>query len=175
MELTEKKFEMSEDELPPFEFSGFALEYDKNGVLFQHQFHYQIRLETVHMSDDTAYLSFRFACKKLAWIENKRPDYLFEISQLAQVTEESFKKCPLDWIKRINRTIKYARGNEVGEKTLSLIGDRFELWVSRMSHLQIIVSTPHSSVTLFSHVIKTIMLFRFHSSPIKRDTSRDPP
>lgn len=63
---------MVEVEFPPLEFSEFVLDFDKNRVLSQHQFHYMKQLETIHMSDESAYLMFRYAHMKLPWLSNTR-------------------------------------------------------------------------------------------------------
>ena len=48
---------------------------------------------------------------KLAWLSNSRPDLLFEISQLAQITLERFKDCARAHWKRLNTSIRYAHVN----------------------------------------------------------------
>lgn len=66
---------------------------------------------------------------KLAWLSNTLPDCLFEISQLAQVTEAHFEDKHRDHIKRLNRVVKHAVDNRVSlripklrEEPLKIIG-----------------------------------------------------
>lgn len=110
---TKAKFEMADNEDIPCEFGGFALDYNKENILIQHQSHYLNKLNEIEKVDESSYSKFRSTRMKLGWLANTRPDCLFEISQLSQVTEEMFKKNPHDCVKRLNRTIRYARNNEV--------------------------------------------------------------
>lgn len=57
---------------------------------------------------------------KLVWIANSRPDCLFEIAQLAQVTEGMFTEQPTVYIKRFNKAIKYAIDNITALKVSKL-------------------------------------------------------
>ena len=50
---------------------------------------------------------------KLAWLSNKRPDFLLEISQLAQVAGEIFKASRRDLIIRLNNAARYAIDQKV--------------------------------------------------------------
>ena len=45
---------------------------------------------------------------RLAWISNTRPDLLYEISQLAQVTQMRYDEHPNKIVRRINKAIRYA-------------------------------------------------------------------
>lgn len=45
---------------------------------------------------------------KLAWLGNTWPDFLFDISQLAQATDERFTNRKKYIIKPINRAVKFA-------------------------------------------------------------------
>ncbi len=45
---------------------------------------------------------------KLAWFPNTRPDCLFEVSQLAQVTIVMFTSDSASVIRQLNRAVKYA-------------------------------------------------------------------
>lgn len=50
---------------------------------------------------------------KLAWFSHTRPDCLFEISQLAQITEQKFVDDKRYCVKRLNKSIRYATFNKV--------------------------------------------------------------
>lgn len=45
---------------------------------------------------------------KLVWLANSRPDFLFEITTLAQVTQEHFAKNKRDCLKGLNLAMRYA-------------------------------------------------------------------
>lgn len=45
---------------------------------------------------------------KLGWLANTRPDVLFEIVTLAQVTEEYFNNNKRECLRRLNGAIRYA-------------------------------------------------------------------
>ena len=48
---------------------------------------------------------------KLAWLANLRPNLLFEISQLAQITSDTFEQHPRKNARRLNKAIQYAISN----------------------------------------------------------------
>lgn len=64
---------------------------------------------------------------RLAWLANSRPDCLFEISQLAQVTESMFAKDRSSIIRRLNKAVTYAVDNKLSLKIPKL--DRNKLRV----------------------------------------------
>lgn len=72
---------------------------------------------------DAPFPHFRSMRMKLAWLSNTRPDCLFEISQLAQVTEEKYRTEGSVVIRRINRAIRYAVQNRISLKVPSLNKD----------------------------------------------------
>lgn len=53
---------------------------------------------------------------RLAWLANTRPDCQFEISQLAQVTENRFEADRSSFIRRLNKATRYATENFVSLK-----------------------------------------------------------
>lgn len=66
---------------------------------------------------------------KLAWLANKSPECLFEISQLAQFTEEIFGSSKRKCFRRLNKAVSFAldTGNSVvfpklDKQKLSIIG-----------------------------------------------------
>lgn len=65
---------------------------------------------------------------RLAWLAKSRPDWLFEISQLAKITEETFEKERHALIRKLNKAVKYAvdnrlrlRINKLDRKSLRII------------------------------------------------------
>ena len=59
----------------------------------------------------------------LAWLANTRPDCLFEISELAQVTEDRFTREGATELRRLNKATKYAIDNRVAIKISRLDKD----------------------------------------------------
>lgn len=57
---------------------------------------------------DSNFSYFRFMRMELGWIANKRPDLLFDIYQLEQVTDERLTNHKKGIIKRIKSTVKWA-------------------------------------------------------------------
>ena len=48
---------------------------------------------------------------RATWLSNTRPDLQFEISQLAQVTENRFKEDAAAQLKRLNNVVRHAHDN----------------------------------------------------------------
>lgn len=112
----EEKNEVYEDEVwngrrweVPYKLSRFALDYDKDSVWVHNQLHYFRKVKKININDETMYSKFHSVRMKLAWLASTCPDYLLEISQLAQVTGDVFKNSPQDWIKRMNCTVWYVQ------------------------------------------------------------------
>lgn len=57
---------------------------------------------------------------KLAWLANIRPDCLFEISELAQMTEEMFNSDKKKLVRQLNRAVGYADENRISMKISKL-------------------------------------------------------
>ena len=55
--------------------------------------------------------SFRSLRMKVAWLANTRPDLLFEISQLAQITESMFEQDAKAFLKRLSGVVRHAHNN----------------------------------------------------------------
>ncbi len=53
---------------------------------------------------------------RLAWLANTRPDCLYEISQLAKVTEERFLTEKSQLVRQLNKATKYAVDNRISLK-----------------------------------------------------------
>lgn len=76
-----------------------------------HQSQYLKNMEFIPY--DSSFKQFSSMRMKLEWLANTRPDCLFEISQLAQVTEEKFDSQRASIIRRQNRAVKYAVDNRI--------------------------------------------------------------
>lgn len=101
---TAETFRLDHDEQLPCEFSRFFLNQDKDGTVWHRQPKYLKQLETLPLEAPLS--SFRRMRMKLACLANTRPDCMFEISQLAQVTYNRSKiiaphMCS-DWIRLWN-------------------------------------------------------------------------
>ena len=115
---TNEKFEMTEDGSLPAEFTGFVIDRDTDGNFYIDQIDYLRKIECIPY--DASFGHFRSMRMRLAWLSNSRPDCLFEISQLTQVTEKMFEEKPKDMIVRLNKAVKYATGNRVRLKVPKL-------------------------------------------------------
>ena len=111
---TNERFQMDEDEVIPCTFSRFHLERDEHGCITQHQNFYMQKLEVLPLG--STFTDFRSMRMRLAWLANTRPDCLFEISQLAQVTEDRFTREGATVLRRLNKATKYATDNQVAIK-----------------------------------------------------------
>lgn len=108
---------MAEDEPLPCNFTGFSLGRDKNGDVLIEQNIYLRKLEV--LQTDATFKQFRSMRMTLASLSHTRPDRLFEISQLAQVTEAMFPERGLIRMLRIDVKDGY-------NKSLSLIVPRID-------------------------------------------------
>ena len=118
---TKRKFDMAEDQGLPCTFTGFSISRTVDNTIVQQQHEYLRRLE--ELPPDASFPHFRSMRMKLAWLSNTRPDCLFEISQLAQVTEEKYSTERSVVIRRINRATRYAVQNRISLKVPSLNKD----------------------------------------------------
>jgi len=109
--VTSNSFEMAEDEFPPCTFTGFKLDVDEDGVLEVNQHEYQQKLS--RMPEDGSYRDFCSKRMQLAWLAHSRPDVLYEVSQLTQVTQSRFEENRRDVIKATNRVIGFVKENAV--------------------------------------------------------------
>lgn len=100
------KFETADGSDMPMEFTGFTVERDHPKLLIINQHRFLCRLEQHTLEAESS--MFRSMRMRLAWLSNSRPDFLFEISQLAQVTESPLKDKKRDHIKALNRAVKFA-------------------------------------------------------------------
>ena len=95
----------------PIEFTGFNVERLLDGKLAISQNRYLRKLE--ELPEDADFSAFRSMRMKLGRLANTRPDVLFEIATLAQVTEDHFNPGRREFIKRLNRAVHYAVTNRV--------------------------------------------------------------
>lgn len=122
---TSHKFEMAEDENLPCVFTGFSLKRQETKAIAQNQHDYLRRLEK--KSSDCSFCTFRSMRMKLAWLSNTRPDCLFQISQLAQITEDMFEADRKRIIQQLNRAIRYAIQNQISVKIPALDPDSLRI------------------------------------------------
>ena len=102
---------MAEDQSLPSMFTGFSLSQSTGGTIVQEQHEYLRKLEELPL--DASFSHFKSMRMKLAWLSNSRPDCLFEISQLAQVTDEIYAAKKKELIRRINKAVRYAMQNKI--------------------------------------------------------------
>lgn len=107
---TNERFEMKEDSALPSAFTGFILDKRAADLLID-QKSYLRKLEK--LDEGATFGQFRSMRMRLAWLANSRPDCLFEINQLAQITEHMFKDRPNEMVRRLNKAIRYATENQV--------------------------------------------------------------
>ncbi|CAN8072966.1 unnamed protein product [Agarophyton chilense] len=106
---TNERFDMGEEQSLPCSFTGFSLDRKPDTTIVQEQHSYLKKLE--ELPSDAKFSLFRSMRMKLAWLANTRPECLFQISQLAQVTETIFENDQKGVIRQLNRAVKYARQN----------------------------------------------------------------
>lgn len=138
---TNERFDMAEESILPTEFTGFVLDRDKAGNVFIDQNAYLKKLEC--LPQDASFSHFRSMRMRLAWLSSSRPDCLFEISQLAQVTEANFESSKIACIRRLNKAVKYAIDNRVRLKVPKL--DQETLRVFGFSDSSFVNNTDLSS------------------------------
>lgn len=83
-------FDMNEDQGLPFVLTGFSMTKDREGSLAMDRHEYLKELEELPL--DSSFSHFRSMRMRLARLSNTRPDWLFDIAQLAQITEIVFMK-----------------------------------------------------------------------------------
>ena len=104
---TNSTFDMSDNEELPCTFSGFVLNRNTDGEISIDQRNYLRKLETLTL--DATFASFRSMRMRLAWLSHTRPDCLFMISQLAQVTESIFENERSKHIRILNKAVRHAK------------------------------------------------------------------
>lgn len=94
---THERFDIDEDENLAVTFTGSSQSRNVAESITQDQlFYFKINffyLKKLEMLEKSAsFREFRSMRMKLPWLFNTRPEYLFDISQLAQATKERFNK-----------------------------------------------------------------------------------
>ena len=124
---TNKRFEIAADEEIPCTFTGFRLSYDSRQAVQLDQCRYVEKIKPI--PEDGTYKDLASLRMQLAWLSHSRPDLLFEVSQLTQVTEDAFDESSIAIIKQTNNVVKMAHRDEVTLKfpqldinTLRIIG-----------------------------------------------------
>lgn len=115
---TNQRFEMAPNNELPCVFAGFSIERDAYGTVILNQRDYIYALKI--LPEDATYRDFTSMRMKLAWLSHSRPDCLFEISQLTQVTKEHFAEEPRAIVRRTNKLIRFAKTNDVSLRFIQL-------------------------------------------------------
>ena len=116
--MTNKRFEIAKEHQLPCEIMAFVIDRDRDGVFCIDQNEYLRRLEC--LPPDASYSHFRSVRMRLAWLANSQPDCMFEISQVAQVTEEMFAAKKTELVRRLNKAVKDAVDSRVKLKISKL-------------------------------------------------------
>ena len=85
-------------------FAGFSLSRDKKGGLIQNQHQYLRKMTQPPM--DATFLHFRSMWMSFGWLAHMHPDFLFQISQLVQATEETFTVSRNKALRLVNKVSK---------------------------------------------------------------------
>ena len=90
-------------------FSGFNVSVsDEGSPTFDQNFY---RKQYEYLDNASTFPYFKSMRMKLAWLANTRADLQFEISQLAQVTQEMFNKDAMTCVKKLNAAGRYGHDN----------------------------------------------------------------
>lgn len=135
---TGERFELVNDQFIPFSFTGFALQYNTNGQIVKDQHEYLHKLE--HLTNAADFLNFRSTRMRLAWLASTRSDCLFEVSKLAQVTEEIFEISKRQCVRKLNQAVDFALENRVRLFFLDSVSRSCELLVV-LVHLSLATQT----------------------------------
>ena len=103
---TQRQFEANGDQDPPFTFAGLNVSPCANHAYTIDQKFYIPKIE--ELDNSTEFAEYRSMRMKLAWLANSRPDMQFEISQLAQITQNVFENEPKKHVKRLNSLVRHA-------------------------------------------------------------------
>ena len=107
---TAESFEMANDEEPPCDFTGFRLDVSKDNTLTLDQNNYLMTIRP--MRSDAEWFHFASRRMNLLWLTHTRPDCAFDVSQMAQVTKDIFKRDKKAVIRRCNRLVKHVHENK---------------------------------------------------------------
>ena len=108
---TAEAFEMATDEEPPCDFTGFRLDVTEENTLTLDQHSY---LNTIRpLGSDSEWFEFASLRMKLSWLTHTTPDCASEVSQMAQVTQEMFKRDKKPFIKRCKKLVRHVHENKI--------------------------------------------------------------
>ena len=65
------------------------------------------------MGSDSEWFEFASLRMNLSWLTHTRPDCAFEVSQMAQVTQENFKRDKKPFINRCNKLVRHRHENKI--------------------------------------------------------------
>ena len=108
---TNNRFDMADDEILPCTFTGFRLSYDSHHSVQLDQHRYVKMLRP--LPEDGTYRDLASLRMQLAWLSHSRPDLLFEVSQLTQITADVFNETPISITKQANKVVKMAHEHRV--------------------------------------------------------------
>lgn len=125
--MTAEKFDMADDKEIPCNCTGFSLSRENFECIKLAQEEYTRGLRPI--PEDGDYRCFASARMKLAWLAHSRPDVLYEVSQLAQVTREYFEEERRTVIRRVNKVIAFVKSKplaisfpKLDKDTLQVVG-----------------------------------------------------
>ena len=104
-----QRFETTGDEHPPFTFADFNITKRTDVPYAIDQLFYLKKLEEI--DSYCSFNNFRSMRMRLAWLANTHPDFQFEISQIAQITGQSFSENASAHLQRLNAAIRYNISN----------------------------------------------------------------
>ena len=169
---THRKFETNGDQDPPFNFAGLNISPCANHAYTTDQKFYTTKFE--ELDKPTIFSQHRSMRMELSWLGNSRPDVQFEISQLAQVTQDMLEKEPNRHVKSLNSFIRYAHNIVAHLKFPDL--DHNSLWLVGYSD-----SAYTNSQYLSSQLGRIVLLIndtdrfhQFHSKAINHNELPDP-
>ena len=101
---TLERFETTGNQQAPFKFAGMHITESDNMYHINQDF-YESKIEQV--PSDAEFSKFVSMEMRLEWLANTRPDIVFKISQIAQVTRAMYEKDISKHCKRLNKATKY--------------------------------------------------------------------
>lgn len=129
---TNDKLEMADDERIPCTFTGFRLSYDSHHDVQLDQHRYVEKLRP--LSENGTYKDLASLRMQLAWLSHSRPDLLFEVSQLTQITSDAFDENHISIIKQANKVVKMDHEHQATLRFPKLDLDTLRIiWISDAS------------------------------------------
>lgn len=108
---TNEQFQTGDEEHIPCMFSGFSLPRDRDGNLEQNQHLYLQKLENLLLY--APFTEFQSMRMHLAWLANTLPACHFDISHLAQLSEERVPTEKSVLARRRDKATKYVRYHRI--------------------------------------------------------------